>query len=543
MAGIGRVGSFVTDTPLAQNHVGQALTDTENQGFLYRKERRDIADAKKKEEEDKNKAIADEFDTFDKTLVPTITGYSSIDDPINMYAMDVKQKGVDWIRQKNQERDPYKKAEIQSRLNKATQSFKLANQFPELLNKKKAELEEGIKNGKYNERDLDAVTQLAKSIDSGKYDMRMDENGVPRITIYNVDENGKPIGVLERGISLGDLTNRITPFQKPTYDINGGIAEQWASEVGLDETVIQNGFVTTTEKQIDQRVKDSAKTRAKEVASMPSEAYELWQKMGNPAKRTFTDAEKQQITDYVENDLLSRVEETYKKDIDQAGALANRKFNKEVQDEAVVISTKPSIIGNNNGVRNGIKLQKNTKDFHIGNAIINLGDGKQKKATNVFVSPGGKIYLETQEIGFKTKTKNEFNLTASGKKKQKEAKKKQGKNFNIKEFYETLESGDYNSVSVSDRTPQTRMLDFGKDGEEIGSYALKMGYKSTKEMQDDFIRRSGGDAFITTPDERPNNGQTRTEISRSELASKAKASGYTTQEYEKLLKAKGITIK
>jgi len=52
---IGRVGSFVTDAPLAQNYIGQALTDTENQGFRYRKERRDIAEAKKKEEEDKQK--------------------------------------------------------------------------------------------------------------------------------------------------------------------------------------------------------------------------------------------------------------------------------------------------------------------------------------------------------------------------------------------------------------------------------------------------------------------------------------------------------
>lgn len=35
----------------------------------------------------------------------------------------------------------------------------------------------------------------------------------------------------------------------------------------------------------------------------------------------------------------------------------------------------------------------------------------------------------------------------------------------------------------------------------------------------------------------------RTEISRNEIASKAKAAGYTVQEYEKLLKEKGITIK
>ena len=59
---IGRVGSFATDTPLQTNYVGNALTDTENQGFKYRAERKLIADAKKKEEEDKQKIIADDFD-------------------------------------------------------------------------------------------------------------------------------------------------------------------------------------------------------------------------------------------------------------------------------------------------------------------------------------------------------------------------------------------------------------------------------------------------------------------------------------------------
>lgn len=508
---IGRIGSFATDSPLATNYVGNALTETENQGFRYRAERRAIAEAKKKEEEDKNKAIELEFDSFDKSLVPTITGYSSIDDPVNMYAMDVRQKGVDWIREKNQTTDPYKKAEIQSKINKATQSFKMLNQYPKLLNDKKAELEEGIKAGKYNERDLTAVTEMAKSLDSGKYDMRVDENGVPRMTIYKTDENGVPVGVLEKNISLGDLTNRITPFQKPIYDAKNGIAEQWASEVGLDESVIQNGFVTITRKQVDQRVKDSAKTRAKEVASIPSEAYELWQKMGNPPKRTFNDAEKQQIANYVEKDLISRVEETYKKDINQSDALAARKFAKQLKDEAVVIS-EPSIVRSTSDApyvldatdKNGkqIKLQDGTKDFPIGNAIIKTGEGKQKKITNVFVSPGGKMRVRIEETGFEGASKSKKELSAEGKRKEKFNKDNATKIANKQVQAEKIFEDDYINVSESDKKPVVKVLDF-KDVREIGPYALKMGYNSSKEMQDDFINRAGGDEFIITPDERP----------------------------------------
>jgi len=507
---IGRLTAYGTDTPIQQNYVGDALTEAENQGFKYRQERRLIDDAKKLEEEAKNKAVELEFDSFDKSLVPTITGYSSIDDPVNMYAMDVKQKGVDWIREKNQTTDPYKKAEIQSKINKATQSFKMLNQYPKLLNDKKAELEEGIKQGKYNERDLTAVTELAKSLDSGKYDMRVDENGVPRMTIYKVDENGSPIGILEKGISLGDLTNRITPFNKSTYDIDKGIAEQIKSQIELDESKIQNGFVTTKIKQRNERVNDALKTKANEVASMPNEAYEMWQRMGNAPKRTFTDADKKQISEYIFNDLKSRYPKLYEKDIDQSGALASRKYGDEKAKEAVIIS-EPSLIKSSSDSpytldakdRNGnsIKLQDGTKDFPVGNAIIKTGEGKQKKITNVFVSPGGKMRVRIEETGFEGTTKSKEQLTPEGKVKEKYNKDNADKIAKDPSLKKKLFDEDYVKVSESDKKPVVRVLDFN-DVKEIGPLALRMGYKSSKEMQDDFIERSGGDEFIITPDER-----------------------------------------
>lgn len=522
MSGIGRVGSFATDTPLAQNFVGQALTDTENQGFRYRKERRDIADAKKKEEEDKNKVIAEDFDSFNKELVPTITGYSSIDDPINMFAMDAKQKGVEWIRQKNQERDPYKKAEIQSKVNKLTQSFKLANQYSKLLNDKKAELEKGIKEGKYNERDLDAVTEMAKSIDSGKYDMRFDENGVPRMTIYKVDEAGVPIGVLEKNISLGDLINRITPFQKPTYDIKGGIAEQIKSQIELDKSKVQNGFVTTTVEQRNKRVDEALRNKAKEIASMPSEAYELWQKMGNPAKRTFTDADKQQIANYVENDLKSRYPTLYEKDIDQSGALNARKFAKKLEEEKALLGTEATVSKNiyydskgnryipkqNEDVspealkRRGIvKVQDGSKLFPIDNVTLARKQGKEEKAKGIIVAPGGKMYLEVEEVGSEGRSRTDFNLTESGKKK---LQKKDAKTP-INKFYETLSPEDFVSENVSEKVTRKKLLDFGKDGEEIGRYAKAMkgfGFEGADDLKNYYIELAGGDEFIVTPDER-----------------------------------------
>lgn len=500
---IGRAGSFATDAPLNNNYIGNAITMTENQGFRYREERRKIADAKKAEEEAKNKTIQADFEEFDKKLIPTITGYSSIDDPINMYAMDVKQKGVEWIREKNQTSDPYKKAEIQSKIAKATNSFNMLNQYPKVLNEKKAELEDGIAKGLYNERDLDSVTEIAKSLDSGKYDMRVDENGVPRITIFKTDENGSPIGVLEKNISLGDIANRITPMKKPTYDINGGIAEQIVDQIKLDSSKVQSGFTTITQEKLDKEKENALKLKAKEVAGIKSEAFELWQRMGNPPKREFTEEDKAKISDYVYNDLKSRYAEKYERDIDQAGILAKKKLDIAEKEKQITIATASTV--KEGGVKDGVKIQKGTKDFPLGNVIIKSGDGKEQKATNVYVSPGGKMFLRVEQTGFESASRDKFELTPSGKAKEAQAKAKAEKNkkpFSVKEFYDTLTPEDYKSEKISDKTPKVVMLDFGKDQNEIGRYALKMGYKGSAELQNDFIQRSGGDAFIITPDER-----------------------------------------
>jgi hypothetical protein len=464
---IGRVGSYGTDAPLQQNYVGDALTATENQGFRYRQERRNIADAKKVDEETKNKAIADEFDAFDKSLVPTITGYSSIDDPINMYAMDVKQKGVDWIRQKNQERDPYKKAEIQSKINKSTQSFKMLNQYPKLLNDKSAELEKGIMDGKYNERDLGAIQEISKSFGSGKYDMRVDENGVPRATIYKVDENGAPIGILEKNISLGDLINRITPFNKPTYDIKGGIAEQIKSQIELDESKVQNGFVTTTVEQRNKRVNDALKLKANEVASMPSEAYDLWQKMGNESKRTFNDADKKQISEYVFEDLKSRYGKKYEKDIDQSGALASRVQRKKEEETTPVIGT-GSITTKTYALAEQ-EIPRGTKNFAISKAERKFGDGKIEKLKQVRVLPNGVLAFEVQETyeGSSTTTKVP---NKSGKAKLNTINPATKKKFTE----DDLLAENFESVTSTNKKPTTKVYKTDNNADDAENFSIML---------------------------------------------------------------------
>jgi len=238
---------------------------------------------------------------------------------------------------------------------------------------------------------------------------------------------------------------------------------------------------------------------------MPSEAYELWQKMGNPPKRTFSDADKQQISEYVFNDLKSRYREKYEKDIEQSGLTSRMKYRDDKKKEEVIIA-KPSII-QEKGEKDGVKLQERAKDFPLGNVIIKGAGGKEQKATNAYVNPGGKMYLRVEESGFETGSKKQTRYTESGQakidqfKRENEALVAQGKKAKpITELQ--LDFGDTEDVSISDKSSKVKMLDFGKDANEIGRYALKMGYESAEALQKDLIKRSGGDKFITTPDER-----------------------------------------
>lgn len=486
---IGRYNAYLTDAPVRKDYISDAMKLAESNGFLYREERRKIADAKKAEEDAKNKAIADDFEDLDKKLVQTVSGYSSIDDPIQIYATDVKQKAVEWIREMNQTNDPYKKAEIKSKINRATNSYSLTNQFPKLLNEKSAEIEKGVMEGKYNERDLDSIGEIDKSIRTGKYDYRIDENGVARVTIFKTNENGEPIGVLEKGLSLGDVINRITPMQKPTYDIDEGIAEQIVDQIKLDNSKIQTGFTTITQEKLDAEKENALKIKAKEVAGIRSEAFELWQRMGNQPKREFNEEDKAKIADYVYKDLKSRYAEKYERDIDQAGLLAKKKNDAAEKEKQIVISTATTV--QKAGEKDGARLQAGAKDFPLGNVIIKSGDGKEQKATNVYVNPGGKMFLRVEQSGFEGANRKTTQLTEAGKKR----KAQEGDKFQAR--YDEIVD-----ITEADKKPKVVMLDFGKDQNEIGRYAIRMGYKGGKELQEDFIQRAGGDEFIITPDER-----------------------------------------
>lgn len=329
---IGRTGSFATVQPI-KDSIGDAMTSTENAGFKYREEKRlaDEAKAKKQEAE-----LAD-MESFDKSIVPTITGYSSIDDPIISYVTEVKTKGADLTRQMNLTSDPYKKSDLKMQRNKLVQGISLLNQYPKILIEKGAEIAKGVLDGKYNPREVDAVTSIAKSVDSGKYKMYVDDNHVARIDIYDFDEEtGKPTKVIEKGLSLGDLSNRLTPFTKSNYDTSNGIAQQIVSQYKQDKSTIEQNFTTTEKNIYTEKLDADLKRKALEVAKMPNEAFDAWIRMGNEPKRSFKENEIAEIADYLYDDLKGRYNNEIKSTVDYGSMLGFSKNRDEKEKEKKV---------------------------------------------------------------------------------------------------------------------------------------------------------------------------------------------------------------
>jgi len=140
---------------------------------------------------------------------------------------------------------------------------------------------------------------------------------------------------------------------------------------------------------------------------------------------------------------------------------------KDKKNKPEIDQTPSFLIGKTVG---GVKVQDNSKAFPIIN--LTLGDSASEKdvnATNLIVSPGGKMYLEITKPNY------------------------------IKTDFKDGEEGKEGETEKSTK-PVTMLLDFGKDTREIGRFARRMGV-TTSQLRDYAIQLAGNE-FITTPDER-----------------------------------------
>lgn len=327
MGVLGNVGTYGTVNPYAKNEVGDAIDTNEAMGFKYREEKR-IADAKKKADDD---VKLKELEEYNKLFGVNLTGIQSLDDTTLPYAMQAKQKAGDLTKQIQSTTDFNKKSELMSQRAKIVQSFNILKQVPDMLIKQTQEIAKGVEDGKYNADDVDLIQEKFKALDSGKVHYYTDDNGNLRYTLYKVDDNGNPMGIIEKDQSVAELSKSLTPHLKSSYE---DLLKKTVDNTAVKETEIQNGLKTTTTKGVDPKVKEAqAMSFGNLIASTPHEAYAFAKRYGVDEK------DKEQIAKLAGEEFKKSLDSTYKEKFDLSEQRLRtenaRKQEKETIDSAI----------------------------------------------------------------------------------------------------------------------------------------------------------------------------------------------------------------
>jgi hypothetical protein len=465
---IGQKYSYATIAPIQGNPLGDAMQDIEDNAFKYRAEKRLEDEAKKKAQEEK---IA-EVQAYREKFPVALTGVRNIDNTTTQYAMDAREKGAKLLQEAQMEKDPYKRAEKLTKANSIKQSFDILKQVPEILNKKKQEYAEGIKQGKYNPRSEQELIEKLDALEKNSF-MYVGDDGQMRLTIFKTDENGNPTDFVEKDTTVPEFLNGLTPKTAFNYETYKDSA---LKNVKPYTEKIQSGATIVEQKKVSDENRQQAKTYADVIISDPNKLYE--------AQFIFNEKDPEKLRAKIENDFVTSIEKSYSSTLDTSvmtEARAARKERKEEEATTPIIGT--GTITSKEGYVEGTKafVPKGTKNFAIANAERKLGTGKIEKLKEVRVKPDGNLVFVVQETyeGENVQTKR---LSEAGKKKEEFNKKnakaiKEGK---VKE--QTIYSDDYDTVTTASKRPTTKAYDTGAgNADDAENFAVMLKNPDTGE--------------------------------------------------------------
>jgi hypothetical protein len=472
--------------------------DNFNKQFKYRKD---------KDEQDRQDQNGKELRAaLEKTSTP-ITGYSSHD-----------EASIDFIGRAGGLRD---------QITATTIALQKDPSNPELITKS-INLEKSIDTIKQMQTGLMSKTSdLSEGLKSRKYSGYLNQgtakayNGMVAEYKYRFDTDEKGNVIVNSGSGNFDRDGDGVPDTfnlQDVYDTNkfGESKLRFDTETYLKEAKLRygskeqvrdgvSGYTKTTIKGFDDNKRQDLSDEidglfGKDKASMTDTAKSYFGDDREIEPKNMTDDEFTKYKKEFQNRLENSYETVDKKEKDSADqnadeALAYRKKKDALDrddkknEDAVKISD-PSTISKG-GMKDGVFLKQNTRSFPLGNVIIKGDGGKVQKATNVYVMPNGVTYIRMEDSGFETSSTSKKSLTKEGKAKAdyNDRNVEYHKKFpeKKKEIYDT----DYVTESTSDKTARVRMLRVGTNAGEAGRIAIRMGYESAKDMDDDFKNRSG----------------------------------------------------
>lgn len=308
-------GSYATVNRSA-NYLGGAMQNAQDNAFRFRQERKQIKDDAKAEKEAEAKSYGSpEFKAI-------ATNNSSLNDLTSKQAIESQQSYLKFKDKALNAKTPNEKAEAIQGMQKVKNSFDYTQQFPTILNARRAEILKGKSEGLYDEASANEMLNSADQMNKGQANLRYDEAGNIRFDVY--DKDGK---IINENQTIESYLSSLNPLKKSTYNDD---LLKYQSKYKVDETTTRdkNGL-EITDQRVDRTVgsKDynNAREYAQGIISKQNEREILAREHNIDPNDT------EALIDFVTNDALNSLQSKYSKKEDPNLAL-NRV--KEANDEA-----------------------------------------------------------------------------------------------------------------------------------------------------------------------------------------------------------------
>jgi len=515
---IGQKGSYATTTNIQDPLLG-VLQNVEEQGLKYRAEQKIKDDAKAKEKKDKETAEVDDIANIKGITTNYATKNGMIISAVTKLKDKLREKQLDLKAGRISQTD-YNVAK-----DNAMSQMEFINQGSKRLNEQYSSMAKLISEGKTAEGFDEGILSLGGALDKNNlyFDLK-DDMTFDVIAYDNADPNNPKI------IEKNDLRNFGVETLKPVlkYDFDGEKQEFLKSY----PKVLNEQFVGNTKvgkKGIAPEIEDAIDLKVNSIVSNPNALAIKAREITGEAKPDIKDPE---IIEQVRENLKTEYKGLYapEKMVDEAVGRGNlslgwSRLNKETQAVKIGQVEIPETI-----TSSGVVISPGYKGVSVvGGKPFNIIAGKTLATVNSYSVKENKdgrkqvvAEITYPDVKSATLSKKEKSLLEQ-----------------LSQSPGSLTTEDQLEVSRIMKGVENKVAVVTLDEADSFKLAKQVGLKDQYEVMNSA-------KYKNVPKKQKPSKPTETKksmtIKRSDIASKAKASGYSEKEYEKLLKEKGIKI-
>ena len=301
-------GGYATVLPTQGNPIGEAMANVENSAFRYSAQKMAKEKAKQDAERDLYDRRRQEFadaQIFSKEnpFVATGTGI----DGSNMQSYNnAKESASNSRNLYNKTGDPKHLAAYQN----AVASAKAISEMPKQLNTLKETWDSAPE--AFNQESLKNKKAIIDKLNNGQIIQSNDENGRPKYSLFERDDNGDIIKVVKKEMNAAELKKLLEAV--PNFNIDGtegmkgdSLVKTFNENIGKERktTVIKNGKEVET--TFNPGSEDLAKIMAAEAVLDKNKVYNIFTRLGINAEdeNAYTPENIKKAQDYLENKLIA----------------------------------------------------------------------------------------------------------------------------------------------------------------------------------------------------------------------------------------------